>query len=241
VLQPSKPTGSAALSAIAWILSATGIGGGLAGCVIPGTSTFAFKPEPIALPPVVEISQPAPSEATEQNSRPAQGVIREAPRRELTVPGTSVLKPQPDTSVAHTSPAIPTPPQPSAPAGQLVVLRVIQRTCVSDAAGNQTCQETEEPSGSSQALSAVHITSGSLQPSTPAVQPVAAEPVGSAASGPERVDINTASADDLNRLGGRFAKAIIARRPYGAVDELVSKRVLTRSTFSQIKDRIMAN
>jgi hypothetical protein len=158
VLQPSKPTGSAALSAIAWILSATGIGGGLAGCVIPGTSTFAFKPEPIAPPPVLEIPQPAPSEATEQNSRPAQGVVREAPRRELTVPGTSVLKPQPDTSVAHTSPAIPTPPQPSAPAGQLVVLRVIQRTCVSDAAGNQTCRETEEPSGSSQALSAVHIT-----------------------------------------------------------------------------------
>ena len=54
-------------------------------------------------------------------------------------------------------------------------------------------------------------------------------------------NINTASADDLNRLGGRFAKAIIRRRPYGSVDELVSKRVLTRSTFSQIKDQITVN
>jgi DNA uptake protein ComE-like DNA-binding protein len=65
--------------------------------------------------------------------------------------------------------------------------------------------------------------------------------VGLTASDPERVDINAASAEDLNRLGGRFAKAIIAGRPYGSVDDLVSKRVLTRSTFSQIKDRITAN
>src|SRR3954471_780555 len=63
-------------------------------------------------------------------------------------------------------------------------------------------------------------------------------PVISTASDPERVDINAASAEDLNRLGGRFAKAIIASRPYGSVDDLMSKRVLTRSTFSQIKDRI---
>ena len=65
--------------------------------------------------------------------------------------------------------------------------------------------------------------------------------MGLTASDPERVDINAASAEDLNRLGGRFAKAIIASRPYGSVDDLVSKRVLTRSTFSQIKDRITAN
>jgi DNA uptake protein ComE-like DNA-binding protein len=54
----------------------------------------------------------------------------------------------------------------------------------------------------------------------------------------EPIDINTASAADLNRLGERFGKAIIAGRPYRSVDELVSKRVLKRSTFSRIKDRI---
>ena len=72
-------------------------------------------------------------------------------------------------------------------------------------------------------------------------QRVGGEPVGLPAWGPARVNINTASADDLNRLGGRFAKAIIRRRPYGSVDELVSKQVLTRSTFSQIKDQITVN
>jgi len=61
------------------------------------------------------------------------------------------------------------------------------------------------------------------------------------ASGPARVDINTASVEDLNRLGGRFGRAIVASRPYTSVDELISKRVLTRSTFSQIKDQITAN
>ena len=69
-------------------------------------------------------------------------------------------------------------------------------------------------------------------------QPMAAEPAGATACESERVDINTASADDLNRLGGRIGKAIIAGRPYRSADELVSKRVLTRSTFNQIKDRI---
>ena len=61
------------------------------------------------------------------------------------------------------------------------------------------------------------------------------------ASGRARVDINTASVEDLNRLGGRFGRAIVAGRPYASVDELVSKQVLTRATFSQIKDQITAN
>ncbi len=54
------------------------------------------------------------------------------------------------------------------------------------------------------------------------------------------VDINTASVDDLNGLGGRFGKAIVAGRPYQSIDELVSKRILTRAVFGQIKDQITA-
>jgi len=63
----------------------------------------------------------------------------------------------------------------------------------------------------------------------------------SQARDPKLVDINTASVEELNRLGGRYAKAIIAGRPYASIDELVSKRVLTRATLSQIKDQITAN
>ena len=63
----------------------------------------------------------------------------------------------------------------------------------------------------------------------------------SQASDPKLVDINTASVEELNRLGGRFGRAIVAGRPYATIDDLVSKRVITRSTFSQIKDQITAN
>jgi DNA uptake protein ComE-like DNA-binding protein len=52
------------------------------------------------------------------------------------------------------------------------------------------------------------------------------------------LDINTASPDELDRLAGRIGKAIVRGRPYQSIDDLVSKRVLNRGTFGQIKDRI---
>ena len=52
------------------------------------------------------------------------------------------------------------------------------------------------------------------------------------------MDINTASSDELDRLAGRIGKAIVRGRPYQSIDDLVSKRVLNRGTFGQIKDRI---
>ena len=58
------------------------------------------------------------------------------------------------------------------------------------------------------------------------------------APGPQLVDINTASSDELDRLAGRIGKAIVRGRPYQSIDDLVSKRVLNRGTFGQIKDRI---
>ena len=79
-------------------------------------------------------------------------------------------------------------------ASDLSGMRVTQRTCISDAAGNQTCRETDGP-GVSQAPSAANTRlagSGLLVPAAPAVQRGAAQPVGLAAFGPVRVDINTA-------------------------------------------------
>ena len=82
-----------------------------------------------------------------------------------------------------------------------------------------------------------------LSPSSPpAARPTLAEQVAApapmVARGPTLIDINSASADELNRLGGRFGKAIIQGRPYGSIDELVSKRILTRTAFGRIKDQI---
>jgi DNA uptake protein ComE-like DNA-binding protein len=97
--------------------------------------------------------------------------------------------------------------------------------------GNQT-------QDASQGLSARTAGTPQPSPSEPSSRPSA--PV-VPASEPKLLDINTASADALNRIGERFGKAIIAGRPYRSVGELVSKRVLKRSTFSRIKDRITVN
>ena len=78
-----------------------------------------------------------------------------------------------------------------------------------------------------------------VEPSSSAQQ--AAAPALSTAPNSPLVDINSASIDELNGLGGQFGNAIIRGRPYGSIDELVSKRILKRAVFSQIKDRIAAH
>lgn len=54
------------------------------------------------------------------------------------------------------------------------------------------------------------------------------------------VDLNTASVADLNHLqgGGAIGRAIVAKRPYASVDQLLSKRVLSRAVYERIKDQV---
>ncbi|MFD0938810.1 helix-hairpin-helix domain-containing protein, partial [Methylobacterium trifolii] len=54
------------------------------------------------------------------------------------------------------------------------------------------------------------------------------------------VDLNTGSLADLYRLrgGGSIGRAIVQRRPYTSVDQLLSKRVLSRATYDRIKDQV---
>ena len=63
----------------------------------------------------------------------------------------------------------------------------------------------------------------------------------SATGAPARgVDLNSASVEELNALGGgRIGRAIVNGRPYRSPDELLHKRVLTRATFEQIKGQII--
>lgn len=52
-------------------------------------------------------------------------------------------------------------------------------------------------------------------------------------------DLNLASLDELNRLGGgMIGRAIIAGRPYHSSDELVTRRILSRATYALIRAQV---
>jgi competence protein ComEA len=64
-----------------------------------------------------------------------------------------------------------------------------------------------------------------------------------AAEKTDLLDINTATAEQLNTLPGineAYTEKIIKGRPYARKDELVQKKILPRATYEGIKYKIVA-
>ena len=79
----------------------------------------------------------------------------------------------------------------------------------------------------------------------PATQATQTDAAGEAAesAGPRGVavvDLNSGSLADLNSLkgGGMIGRAIVQKRPYTSIGELLSKRVLSRAVYERIKDQV---
>jgi DNA uptake protein ComE-like DNA-binding protein len=84
-------------------------------------------------------------------------------------------------------------------------------------------------------------------PGTAAAQPAAAQVTAQATAKPSaanKLDINTATADQLKALpgiGDAYAKRIIDGRPYTAKNQLTSRGILPVATYNKIKDQIIAS
>ena len=90
------------------------------------------------------------------------------------------------------------------------------------------------------ALSLVSGTGGAQSTSVPSSAGSAMDAAKSMAG---KLDINTATLDQLKELpgiGDAYSQKIVAGRPYRAKNELVQKKIIPQGVYDKIKDMIIA-
>lgn len=78
----------------------------------------------------------------------------------------------------------------------------------------------------------------------PAGKTAPASKTASAKSDAEKLDINTATKEELmafKGIGDKYSDKIIAGRPYAKKDQLVAKKILPETTYKKISGQIIAS
>lgn len=175
--------------------------------------------EPVPAAPATPAQPPAnPSPVPDRPpDAPVIGRVPDAP------PGPS-LQPPPSSEPSQPSASAPTTPTPITPAPTAPTPEPsAEPQDLRQAAGPQPPQRPAD-----------------LQASNQTAATGGPEDVEGAPSG-EPVNLNTASLEELNGLGaGRVGRRIIENRPYGSVEDLLRKKVLTRKDFDTIKSKVTA-
>ena len=94
-----------------------------------------------------------------------------------------------------------------------------------------------------QAMQPAAKSDSKMAPAPSKMAPAAESKMAPAAKADAKIDINTATKDELmafKGIGDKYSDKIIAGRPYARKDQLVSKNILPEATYKKIEAQVIA-